>query len=108
MDLRAYYQKLKKLEQEITDPHVVVISHETPDGGKAGQRTEVSRRAAARLVIEGRAQLASPEEAAAYRNAAEQSRQTAEQRAMAQKIQVSVVSDADFRTIKSSTKGEKH
>jgi hypothetical protein len=108
MDLRVYYQKLKKLEQEITDPHVVVISHETPDGGKAGQKTEVSRSAAARLVLEGRARLATPEEAAEYRSAAEQSRQAAEQRAMAQKIQVNVVSEADFRTIKSSTKGEKH
>lgn len=107
MDLRVYYQKLKKIEQEITDPHVVVISHETPDGGKANQKTEVSRHAAARLVVEGRARLASAEEAAEYRNAAEQSRQTAEQRAIAQKIQVNVVSEADFRTIKSPAKSEK-
>lgn len=108
MDLRVYYQKLKKLEQEITDPHVVVISHETPDGGKAGQKTEVSRSAAARLVVEGRAHLASAEEGAEYRSAAEQSRHSAEQRAIAQKIQVNVVSEADFRTIKGPAKGEKH
>ncbi|HEV2688474.1 MAG TPA: hypothetical protein VGV35_07960, partial [Bryobacteraceae bacterium] len=91
----------------IADPHVVVISHETPDGGKAGQKTEVSRHAAARLVVEGRAHLASPEETAEYRDAAEQTRQIAEQRAMAQKIQVNVVSEADFRTIKGAAKIEK-
>jgi hypothetical protein len=108
MDLRVYYQKLKKLEQEITEPHVVVVSQETPDGGKAGQRTEVSRRAGARLVIEGRARLASAEEAAEYRNVSELTRQTAEQRAMAQKIQINVVSEADFRTVKSPAKTEKH
>ncbi len=34
MDLRMFYQKLRKIEQEIADPHVVVVSHETPDGGR--------------------------------------------------------------------------
>ena len=107
MDLRAFYQKLKKLEQEIADPHVVVISHETPDGGKPGQKTEVSRSSAARLIVEGKAHLASPEETAEHRNASEQARQEAEQRAMAQKIQVNVVSEADFRAIKGGPKAEK-
>jgi len=108
MDLRVFYQKLRRAEQEIADPHVVVISYETPDGGKAGQRTEVSRFVAAKLLVEGRAHLASAEEAAAFRAAAEQARQVAEQRALAQKIQVNVVSEADFRSLKISSKPEKH
>jgi len=107
MDLRVFYQKLRKIEQDIADPHVVVVSNETPDGGKAGQRTEVSRASAARLILEGRARLATPEETAEYRTNIEQARQEAEQRSMAQKIQVNVVSESDFRAMRSVTKPEK-
>jgi hypothetical protein len=107
MDLRMFYQKLRKIEQEITDPHVVVVSNETPDGGKAGQKTEVSRSNAAGLIVEGRARLATAEETAEYRSSIEQARQEAEQRATAQKIQVNVVSEADLRAIKNASRPEK-
>jgi len=100
MDLRMFYQKLRKVEQEIADPHVVVVSNETPDGGRAGQKSEVSRNMAAKLVVEGKARLASPQEGAEFRSVIEQGRQEAEQRALAQKIQVNVVSEADFRIVK--------
>src|SRR5258708_17560073 len=100
MDLRVFYQKLRKVEQEIADPHVVVVSNETPDGGRAGQKSEVSRNMAARLVVEGKARLASPQETTEFRSVIEQGRQEAEQRILAQKIQVNVVSEADFRMVK--------
>ena len=100
MDLRMFYQKLRKIEQEIADPHVVVVSNETPDGGRAGQKSEVSRNMAAKLVVEGKARLATPEEGVEFRRAIEQARQQAEQQALAQKIQVNVVSEADFRMVK--------
>ncbi len=102
MDLRVFYQKLRKVEQEIADPHVVVVSNETPDGGRAGQKSEVSRNMAARLVVEGKARLASPQESAEFRSVIELGRREAEQRALAQKIQVNVVSEADFRMVKST------
>jgi hypothetical protein len=102
MDLRMFYQKLRKIEQEIADPHVVVVSNETPDGGRAGQKSEVSRNMAARLVVEGKARLASPQEGAEFRGAIEQAREEAEQRALAQRIQVNVVSEADFRAVKTT------
>jgi len=107
MDLKVFYQKLKKIEQEISEAHVLVVSHETPDGGKAGRTTEVSRAAAARLILEGRARLATPEETTEYRQTMEQARQEAEHRAMAQKIQVNVVSEGEFRPAKSVVKPEK-
>lgn len=66
MDLRMFFHKVRKLEQEITDPHVVVVSLETPDGGKAGVRTEVSRENASRMIVDGRARLASKSETADY------------------------------------------
>jgi uncharacterized Fe-S cluster-containing radical SAM superfamily enzyme len=107
MDLRLFYQKLRKIEQEITDPHVLVVSNETPDGGRAGQKSEVPRGIAAKLIVEGRARLASAEEASEHRATVEQARQEAEQRAATQKIQVNVVSEADFRAIKSASRPEK-
>lgn len=87
MDLRLFYQKLRKIEAEIAEPHVVVVSNETPDGGRAGQKTEVSRGIAARLLVEGRARLASAEEVVEFRSMIEQARQDAEQRTLAQRIQ---------------------
>lgn len=107
MDLRLFYQKLRKIEQEITEPHVVVVSNETPDGGRAGQKSEVARAVAAKLIVEGRARLASAGEVTEFRAGVELARQDAEQKAMAQKIQVNVVSEADFRAIKSASRPEK-
>jgi uncharacterized Fe-S cluster-containing radical SAM superfamily enzyme len=107
MDLRMFYQKLRKLEQEIVQPHVVVISQETSDGGKAGQKAEVSRVNAARLLLEGRARLASAEETTEYRKIIDQALQDAEQRAISEKVHVNVISDADLRAIKNAARPEK-
>jgi hypothetical protein len=107
MDLRLFYQRLRKTEQEIPDPDVVVVSQETPDGGRAGQKTEVPRSIAARSIVENRARLAIPEEVAEYRARIAQALQEAEQRAEAQRIQVNVVSEADLRAIKSAVRPAK-
>lgn len=66
-DLRAYFDKIKKLEEVISEPFTVVVSVPTSDGGKAGVLTEVSRHQAARLVTEGKARLANEEETEAFR-----------------------------------------
>ncbi len=68
MDLRAYYQKIRKIEAEIKDAVVVIVSRETPEGGKAGARTEVARGLAARMIAEEKADLATPEDAAQFRS----------------------------------------
>jgi ribosomal protein L9 len=107
MDLRSFFQKLRKIEQEIVDPHVVVVSHETPDGGRAGQLAEVSRGNAARLILEGHAHLATAEESAEFRVAAKKALEEAQQRLMAERVQVNVISDADLRAIKSASPAEK-
>ena len=59
MDLKAYYAKVKEVEARIPGEWVVVISRETPDGGKAGVRVEVPKRVAAKMVVDGRAELPS-------------------------------------------------
>ncbi|MGB6946934.1 MAG: hypothetical protein WBE37_31345 [Bryobacteraceae bacterium] len=107
MDLRVFFQKLRKIEQEIVDPHVVMVSHETPDGGKAGQLAEVSRSNAARLILEGHAHLATAEESAEFRAAVRKGVEEAQQRLLAEKVQVNVISDADLRAMKSTSRTDK-
>jgi hypothetical protein len=67
MDVRVYYQKIRKIEAELPEPYVVVVSRETGDGGKPGVRTEVPRSLAAKLIVEDQATLATAEEAAQFR-----------------------------------------
>ncbi len=71
MDLRVFYQTIQKIAAEITEESAVIISRETSDGGRAGVKTEVPRALAARMMVEGSADLASPDEAAEFRAAAE-------------------------------------
>ena len=66
MDLRAYYQKIRKLEADLPGPFVVVVSRETSDGGRAGVLTEAPRGLAAKLIVDERASLASPEQSAEF------------------------------------------
>ena len=107
MDLRVFFQKLRKIEQEIGEATVVVVSHETPDGGRAGQLAEVSRGNAARLILEGHAHLATTEESAEFRAAARKALEDAQQRLIAEKVQVTVISDADLKAMKSASRAEK-
>ena len=107
MDLRQFYHKLRVIEEEIAEPNVVVVTHETADGGRAGHKVEVSRRNAARLILEGRAHLAKLEEATEYRKHVKQAMEAAEQRASTERLQVNLISDADLRAIKSAIRPEK-
>ncbi|HET8546866.1 MAG TPA: hypothetical protein VFL57_02630 [Bryobacteraceae bacterium] len=104
MEIRQYYQKIRQAESGISEPYVVVISLETADGGVAGTATEVNRANAARLIVDGRARLADPDEAKDYHARCEQARKAAEQKAAAAKMQVTLISDADLRALKSGRK----
>lgn len=100
MDLKVFYQKLRQIESQIVDAHPVLVSHETPDGGKAGVRTEVSRPAAARLVVEGKARLGTEEEAAEFRDSIAQARKMAERAMMAGRVALSVVPEAELQMLR--------
>jgi hypothetical protein len=58
VDVRIYYQKIRDVEAKIPQSSVKVISLQTPDGGKAGLITEVPRRVAAKMVVDGTAKIA--------------------------------------------------
>src|SRR5262245_25989488 len=63
MNLRSYYQKIRELAESLEPGDVWVESLATPDGGKPGVFTQVSRQLAAKLIVDGRARLATTEAA---------------------------------------------
>ncbi len=106
MDVRVYFQKIRQLEGTITHEHVVIVSEETSDGGKAGVSTEVSRATAAKLIVEGRGKLATDEQAKAYYAAEASKRETAQRAELATRVQVTLVTEPEA-LIKASNKGPK-
>lgn len=98
MDLKQYFRKMREIESTISEPYPLVISLETPDGGKAGMTTEVSRLNAARMIIEGRAVLANEGEKQAYREQQAAARAAAEKAELAKRVQVAILTDSDLRS----------
>ena len=96
MDLRQYFRKIEELKTTMTDGYQMVVSLETPDGGKAGLVSEVSRANAAKLIAEGRAVLASEEQKQQLLEKQRLARETAKQAEMARQLQVTLVSEADL------------
>lgn len=105
MDLRLYYQKIRDMEAKIEEEFPVVVSNETVDGGKAGTKTEVPRRIAAKLLVENLARLATAEEIKAYQAMMAEARRVAEQIAQAAKLQLTVLSVAELDRLKGHSRG---
>jgi hypothetical protein len=104
MNLKVYFQKIRQLEASIGEPHVVIVSQETPDGGRPGIASEVPRGIAAKMVVEGNARLATPEETEQFRNRMTEAKQVADQASAAQRVQFTVVSESELRALKTKTK----
>ncbi len=67
MDLRSYYKRVRDAEASLPGDDVVLVSLATAEGGKDGVRTEAPRGVAAKMIADGRARVATPEEAQAFR-----------------------------------------
>jgi hypothetical protein len=104
MDIKAFFQKVRQVEASLPGAHVVVISRETPDGGRAGVPSEVTRAVAAKMIVQGSVRLATPEEVNAFRQQIADAKRAIDQQAAASRVQVRVISDADLRALAGSTK----
>lgn len=102
MDLRLYYQKIRDTEAKMEDEFPVLVSRETADGGKEGTLTEVPRRIAAKMVVEGQAQIASPTQKQAFLKAQSEAKEMAEQLAAASQVRVTVLSSSDLDKLKNT------
>jgi hypothetical protein len=93
MDIRVYFHKIREIEHSLSQPYVVVVSLETPEGGKPGCMTEVSRASAARMIVDAKVRLADASEQETYYRTAQEALAAAEEERLAGKIQLTVVSD---------------
>ena len=67
MDLTAFYEKIRAAAAEIAEPFPIVMSIATAAGGRDGTPIEVTRQVAAKMIVEGTAQIAKPAEARRFR-----------------------------------------
>ena len=98
MNVKAYYQKIRELERALADSFVVIVSHDTPDGGKGGLLTEVPKHLAARMIADERAHLASEEVTLQFREKSANAKRTAEELLLADKRQVRPVPASVIRS----------
>ena len=100
MDLRMYYQKIREATTGIADPYPVMVSFETQDGGKAGVLTEVPKALAAKMLVDARARLATPEEAEAFHAKQAEDKRLADKLAEVGKFHISVVSPEEMNILR--------
>jgi len=104
MNLKSYYQRIREFESSIIEPFVVLVSHETPDGGKEGLLTEVPKAVAAKMIADGRGRLASEEAAREFQEKKAEAKRTAETETAANRMQVTLVPTAELMKPKRVTK----
>ena len=97
MDLRAYYRKMRAVEAQLEGEDVVVVSEPTPEGGREGVFTEVSRAVAARLITEGRARLGTKEESETFLRERREAREACDHEEAARRVQVMVIPSNELR-----------
>ena len=106
MDLQMFFKKKREIESSIATPFAVVMSLDTPDGGRGGRVTEVNRGRAAQLVLEGRARLATEEESRGYHEEGTVARENAAQSAIS-RMPLAVLSEQEMRTLRTSLRRQK-
>lgn len=106
MDVRQYFRKLREVEGGLQDPFPVIISLETSDGGKPGVISEVSREAAAKLILEGKAVLASDGQKQDFLTSLEARKRSAEKSELARRIQVAIIADPELQNSVVNKRGD--
>lgn len=106
MDIRNYFQKVRQMREQLTGAFVVVVSEETPDGGKPGIKTEVDKAIAAQLIVEGRARVATDEEVKEFSRERQEAQLTADAQQQSG-VRVAVLSEAEMRSLKSALKPQR-
>ncbi|MBE0656375.1 MAG: hypothetical protein IH602_01730 [Bryobacteraceae bacterium] len=86
MDLKAYFRKIRDAEKGLNGEYQLVVSMQTPDGGRAGVITEVATAIASRLIVEAKARRATDQETKKFYE-----EQTAKRKAVAKQVLASAV-----------------
>ena len=101
MDLKTYYQRIREVSATLANESVVLVSRATPGGGRADRFTEVPREVAARMLVEGVADLATEAQATQFTQQTKTLQAEEESRRAAARIQVNVISEKQARALSS-------
>jgi len=101
MDIRGYFRKVRETEELIDGPMAVIVSLDTPEGGKAGRFMEIGRSVAAHMMVDARARLANDQEIADYRASVEQDIEQAQQTLNASNISLTMMTDEHMKSLRS-------
>ena len=104
MDVKTYYQKIRQTEATIPTPYAVVTSLPTDDGGKRGVLVEVPRHLAAKMIVEGSAEMAPEQEAAQFIHGQQAACKAAEEAAVAAKLEVTMVPSDELKRLTDDVK----
>ena len=104
MNLKEYFRAVEEQEAAIEDAFVLTVSLPTPNGGKAGVVSEVNRTTAAKLLVEGKARLATPEEVAQVRQEREAKRRQRDLEVLQERIRMSRLAEVELETLKNALK----
>jgi hypothetical protein len=107
VDVRQYFRKMREIEDSLGEPYPIVVSLETPDGGKAGIVCEVPRSVAAKMILERRATLASTEQKELFFQQQEAAKKAAEKAELARRVQVAIIADPDLQATAAKTVNKK-
>jgi hypothetical protein len=99
VDLRQYFKKIRETEANLAEPFLLIVSLETPEGGRAGVVTEVSRELAAKMFVEGRAVLADDQQRHAYFERQAATKKAAEKADLSRRLQVAIITDPNFNPV---------
>lgn len=97
MNVKAYYQNIRELERTLTDSFVVIVSHDTSDGGRGGLLTEVPKHLAARMIADDRAHLASEDATLQFREKSAEAKRTAEELSLVDRKHVTPIPSSVLR-----------
>ena len=100
MDLRVYYQRIRDTREKLTGDFYVVVSCETPDGGKAGICNEVSKELAAKMLVDGTATLANEDLATEFRSRQAAAKEKADRELAASKIPLTILSTDELNRLR--------
>ncbi len=107
MDLRAYYRRIRETEASLTDEFPVLRSVATEAGGVGGRLVETTRELAARMIVDGSAELATSEEAEQLRRQAAEAQLREQEKREAAQVQFTVISQEDLRALSRPSGGRR-
>ena len=100
MNLRDYYREISEVESKIPGTFALVISLETSNGGREGMTSEVNRATAAKMIVEKKARLATPEEVSELRTSKAEAQRLQDISALQERVRMTRLAEDELRALK--------